>query len=1387
MANIEINKYKLEIYNDGVDYTDIATNTEKAAGKVVYPAEVTIESSKKTKIHIEKNDGTEAELTLGRLTFHRKIYQPGHIEAEVLITLPETGSQGATAVSLSREQIQKTFFKKKVKLVLVKGTGSTAKEETLADNYYIHKISPRYEKRGSKTSIYMQLSIYSMDNLMRINAFSEAFLGKALFSDIMLEGKKEYVLKTGDKTTELKAEVTSLQHLTYNTKEMVQPYLVQYNETFYDFLARVANRCGEFLYFENGKLNAGINTSAISTINSYSSLSFLSISEGPLSVKLYSHDSRNRGTMMTWKDNKPEMGRANVDPVEETGWEFESTIAVPKRFWKDKDTAEKIDVDNLAEMSLDQLKKKAKDVGVETKVGDNDKDAHTLREDIKKKYEESVKFDETKVRALASDANRTDAEKKKDIQEAATEAEIPLKDDEGNEKTNNTLIEEIVSKYTESDSGAKKYLYNAEVSDEFYMPLYRDNFSNGTMEEYFGSEKNVGTLLAHVLESFNKDNYIDIITDDVEFVVKSVVDAAIEGDSANKDGNELIDTYGDFVTDTNVNTVVPFASNEEKAWVGLRYYADIKANEEKQERQSVCIDMGTDFASHSFKLGEVVTFSSDTDSRNFVVTEIEIEDAYIKVNAIPALTGTTFYPPVLATGVFRQSQPQHAVVVDNYDPKGQGCVRIRYPWQGDVNKKKAQLQGEVDFINKDLAESYYATDAEKADGQALLAKKKLELQTVEAATPWIRMVTPMATKGGGMLFVPEVGDEVLVDYENGNVERPYVVGTLYSKNHVAPNESRIIQSPNGHFIKMSDPGDANKLLSGMLPGIELMQTWHLLGDWKMGDDGWPGNKVKNMLGGITIGDKFGLYSINMSSHGRKIAISSPLGKVSIDALTGISISAPNGDVKIEGKNVTISAGNKLTLKSGQNIKSEKSWGTTKPELAKTLTDRLDDIFGNLIDLTFLRSIIEIVLKPVNGTMELNSKSFLLLEAGKGKAEIPTTAYQERRLAGKDLTLDTDVFHVLDYMIATIRGAAMTESSNKLRMLFNNASKSVAKLMCTVPDANDGTQFHYKHVFNDGGNGLVDMASDTFVKDCMEKKYSEMGIKYKSDIVPNIRQNDHTDTPEDVKKIEGLLKAAHGSLQELGKYCEEVYGMFNHMLRIDIGGAYKSLTDAFSESVDDKAGVWHWADVMKKLKDKNIKLDDLVTTANGVLTEKEVAEASETNGYTGYSEASMKEFKRKMCRKLLGDLLTNDFFQKNNYILAQDNAKLHNANSTQIEQNVKIQVNATPTPAWTLYVDSLMIDGNVADVGFRKSLGINILNNIDEKALSMSPESKMWAADMKGQILISNEPTHTIQIDNLNDSVALKKTSNNVVYKENDQVVKERAIEHLKEVLLTLGQ
>lgn len=128
---------------------------------------------------------------------------------------------------------------------------------------------------------------------------------------------------------------------------------------------------------------------------------------------------------------------------------------------------------------------------------------------------------------------------------------------------------------------------------------------------------------------------------------------------------------------------------------------------------------------------------------------------------------------------------------------------------------------------------------------------------------------------------------------------------------------RIISSANGHSIRFTDNTNADDAWIK-----ELSPAWALVRSFIPG----IGLDTKNedllkASGGIELTDTYGLYSISMSSDSRKINISSPFGSVGINAYTGITVTAPNGDIKIVGKNVDIVAGNNLTLTSGANIKN----------------------------------------------------------------------------------------------------------------------------------------------------------------------------------------------------------------------------------------------------------------------------------------------------------------------------------------------------------------------------------------------------------------------------------------------------------------------------------
>lgn len=45
---------------------------------------------------------------------------------------------------------------------------------------------------------------------------------------------------------------------------------------------------------------------------------------------------------------------------------------------------------------------------------------------------------------------------------------------------------------------------------------------------------------------------------------------------------------------------------------------------------------------------------------------------------------------------------------------------------------------------------------------------------------WVRVVSPGAARAAGLVFLPDVNDEVLVGFEHGDVRRPYVLGALWN-------------------------------------------------------------------------------------------------------------------------------------------------------------------------------------------------------------------------------------------------------------------------------------------------------------------------------------------------------------------------------------------------------------------------------------------------------------------------------------------------------------------------------------------------------------------------------------------------------------------------------
>lgn len=118
----------------------------------------------------------------------------------------------------------------------------------------------------------------------------------------------------------------------------------------------------------------------------------------------------------------------------------------------------------------------------------------------------------------------------------------------------------------------------------------------------------------------------------------------------------------------------------------------------------------------------------------------------------------------------RVASLQRAVVTDNVDPSKLGRIKVQFPWNS------------------------------------------------AADTLWVRMAVPYAGSNRGWYTVPEIGDEVLVGYEEDNPDMAIVLGALYNKTQTPPssgpdtdNNFKLFMSRSGHQIIFDDTSNDEKI------------------------------------------------------------------------------------------------------------------------------------------------------------------------------------------------------------------------------------------------------------------------------------------------------------------------------------------------------------------------------------------------------------------------------------------------------------------------------------------------------------------------------------------------------------------------------------------------
>ncbi|HEU5266572.1 MAG TPA: VgrG-related protein [Jatrophihabitans sp.] len=190
-------------------------------------------------------------------------------------------------------------------------------------------------------------------------------------------------------------------------------------------------------------------------------------------------------------------------------------------------------------------------------------------------------------------------------------------------------------------------------------------------------------------------------------------------------------------------------------------------------------------------------------------------------------------------------------ISDAKDPQSQGRVKLAFPWLSD------------DYVSD-----------------------------------WARTVQAGAGKDRGAMVVPEVGDEVLVGFEQGDVRRPYVLGGLYNG----------IDTPKTGGIDVIDSGSGavnrRSVISRRGHRIDLLDQ-----------DG--------STEGVSIQSADEKLKVVLDAVGTSITVHSD-GSVTIEGQNGVVVDAGGGKLDLKGSQISLTAQNGITADGGAGPVSIKS-------------------------------------------------------------------------------------------------------------------------------------------------------------------------------------------------------------------------------------------------------------------------------------------------------------------------------------------------------------------------------------------------------------------------------------------------------------------------------
>lgn len=193
------------------------------------------------------------------------------------------------------------------------------------------------------------------------------------------------------------------------------------------------------------------------------------------------------------------------------------------------------------------------------------------------------------------------------------------------------------------------------------------------------------------------------------------------------------------------------------------------------------------------------------DPRLVAGTEVKIEDVGVRF-------GGNYYI-TQARHMYR-----HGTYTVKFEVSGRDPYTIRHLLMGNDNSV-SNINGLVIGVVTDIG------DPEKLGRVKVKFPWMPQDGNSDLGSNWARLASPGAGKDRGIFFTPEVDDEVLVLFEHGDVNYPYVVGALWNSKDKPPKgegdaldgggkktNQRIMRSRSGHLIILDDTDGAEKII-----------------------------------------------------------------------------------------------------------------------------------------------------------------------------------------------------------------------------------------------------------------------------------------------------------------------------------------------------------------------------------------------------------------------------------------------------------------------------------------------------------------------------------------------------------------------------------------------